>query len=46
MITDDDEAVAELDEALEHDRLRLIALSALMRSAQDDIAARSGQCRQ
>lgn len=44
-ITDDDEAVAELDEALEHDRLRLIALSAVMRSAQDGIAAKSGQCR-
>lgn len=33
-ITDDDEAVRELRKALEHDRLRLIALSAVMHVAQ------------
>ncbi|KWX06046.1 hypothetical protein TH66_00125 [Carbonactinospora thermoautotrophica] len=40
-ITDDGEAVAELDEVLERDRLRLVALSAVMRAAQDDLATRS-----
>lgn len=33
-ITDDDEAVGELRDALEHDRLRLVALSAVMQVAQ------------
>jgi hypothetical protein len=40
-ITDDDEAVAELADALETDRMRLIALSAVMQVAQDELAARS-----
>jgi hypothetical protein len=39
-ITDDSHAVAELDTALEHDRLRLIALTAVMRTAQDELATR------
>lgn len=39
-ITDDGDAVAELEAALEPDRLRLIALSAMMRAAQDELAAR------
>lgn len=39
-VTDDSEAVTELDAALKHDWLRLIALSAVMRTAQDDLAAR------
>jgi organic radical activating enzyme len=40
-ITDDAEAVAELDAALRPDRYRLLALSAVMRTAQDELAARS-----
>lgn len=39
-ITDDAEAVAELHAALEHDRLRLIALSAVMHTAQDELVPR------
>lgn len=37
-ITDDDEAVAELNDVLENDQMRLIALSALMQAAQDELA--------
>lgn len=40
-ITDDDEAVAELNSTLEPDQLRLVALSAVMQVAQDQDAARS-----
>lgn len=39
-ITDDEKAVAELYDVLEHDRLRLIALTAVMRAAQDGLQAR------
>jgi organic radical activating enzyme len=39
-VTDDSDAVAELEAALKHDRLRLIALSAVMRTAQDELAAK------
>lgn len=38
-ITDDEEAVTELTEALRWQRMRLVALSAVMRAAQDDLAA-------
>lgn len=34
-ITDDDEAVGELRDALEHDRVRLVALSAVMQVVQN-----------
>lgn len=44
-ITDDQEVVAELSSALEPDRLRLIALSAVMQVAQDDVASGSVSCR-
>lgn len=39
-ITDDSDAVRELEATLERDRLRLVALSAVMRTAQDELAAR------
>uniref|UniRef100_UPI003F499B55 radical SAM protein n=1 Tax=Pseudonocardia sp. CA-138482 TaxID=3240023 RepID=UPI003F499B55 len=37
-ITDDRDAVAALEAALEPERLRLVALSAVMRAAQDELA--------
>lgn len=40
-VTDDEEAVAELAGALEPDRIRLVALSAVMQAAQDQGAVRS-----
>lgn len=39
-ITDDRDAVTELESTLETDRLRLVALSALMRNAQDELTVR------
>lgn len=37
-VTDDKAAVAELTAALDDERMRLVALSAVMRAAQDDLA--------
>lgn len=42
-ITDDADAVSELRAVLEKDRLRLVALAAVMRAEQDALAAKAGR---